>query len=129
MRGFGSRVIVALAVNAVALILMGVLFDRAEVSWAWFPLLLVVFTAVSLIVYPLVRAVVRDKAPTAAFLVGLIAAWIALLITEIVSDSIQIEGILTWVLCTLIVWLAFIVTSVVAGAQADRRAKAGATRA
>jgi hypothetical protein len=35
---------------------------------------------------------------------SLIATFLALLLTDLVSDGLEIEGVVTWVLATLIVW-------------------------
>jgi len=114
MNTLGTRVGVALAANAVALVAAAALLDRVSIRTAWFPLLVVVFSLVGLLVGPLVGAVVRDRAPALASGAGLIATLLTLVVTDLVSDSIQIEGLLTWVLATLIVWAAVLAVQYVA---------------
>jgi uncharacterized membrane protein YvlD (DUF360 family) len=38
--------------------------------------------------------------------VALIATFVALLITDVLSDGLDIEGVGTWIAATVIVWLA-----------------------
>ena len=38
--------------------------------------------------------------------VALIATFVALLVTDLVSDGLDIEGVGTWIAATVIVWLA-----------------------
>ena len=38
--------------------------------------------------------------------VALVSTYVVLLVTDLVSDGLQIEGVTTWILATLIVWLA-----------------------
>lgn len=115
-----TRVVIALAANFVALLVAAALLDKVTVKTTWFLLLVVIFTAISLLVGPVVSAFVKDKAPAIASLAGLIATYVALLITDLVSDSIQIEGILTWVLATVIVWAASLVVQYLAPAVTNR---------
>ncbi len=108
------RVVIALVANAVALIVAAAVLDRMSVSTGWFLFLVPLFTVISLLVGPLVSSIVKDRAPGIAEFAGLIATYVALLITDIVSDSIQIEGVVTWILATLIVWGAVLVVQRVA---------------
>jgi putative membrane protein len=100
------RAALALVANAIALIAAAALLDRVSIREVWFLVLVPVFTVISLVVTPLVSSLVKDHAPGAAAFAGLIATYVALLVTDLVADSIQIEGLLTWVLATVIVWAA-----------------------
>jgi len=120
VRTLGTRIVVALVANAVALIAAAALLDRVSVREIWFPLLVVVFSLISLLVTPLVSSVVRENAPALASVAGLIATFVALVVTDVVSDSLQIEGLLTWVLATVIVWLATLVVQYLAPRFTDR---------
>lgn len=118
--GIGTRILVALAANAIALLVAAIVLPRMSIDWPWFPVLVVVFTVISLIVTWVVNAVVQRKAAAAASLVGLASTWLTLLITDLVSDSLQIEGVITWVVATLIVWLATVVLQVAGMARYGR---------
>ena len=68
----------------------------------------------------------RQHAREIYWATGLIATWVTLLVTDLVSDGIQIEGIGTWVFSTVIVWVSVIGANAVADALGDGSAKKAA---
>lgn len=116
MNALMTRIGVALAANAVALIAAAVLLNGVRVSVVFFFFLVVLFTLVSLVVAPIVTALVKQHAAGMASLAGLVATWATLLVTDIVSNKLSIEGLMTWVAATLIVWAAQLAVQYVAPA-------------
>ena len=55
----------------------------------------------------------ETKAPAISSGVALIATFVALLVTDVLSDGLDIEGAGTWVLATLIVWVCTMVATLV----------------
>jgi hypothetical protein len=110
------RLVVALISSAVAFVLADVLLDDFSVSY---PLGLIIpvvlFTVATIALSPVVSAVMEKYATGASIIVGLVITFLALLITDLITDDLTIEGVVTWVLATGIVWLASIVTALVAG--------------
>ena len=110
------RLVVSLISSAVAFIVADVLLDDFVVSY---PLGLIIpvalFTVATVLLGPVVSAMVEKYATWASIAVGLIITFLALLITDLVSDKLTIEGVGTWVIGTAIVWLASIATALVAG--------------
>lgn len=106
MHSLATRAVIALSANAVALFLAAALLDGVRVKPLFFLLLVGVFTVISLLITPTLTAFVKENAAPIASLAGLIAAFVALLITVLVSDSLQITGPLAWVMATVIMWLA-----------------------
>jgi putative membrane protein len=51
----------------------------------------------------------------AASFVGLVAAFVSLLVTDLISDDLEISGVTTWVLASLIVWIGGIVADLLIG--------------
>lgn len=103
------RVGLALVANAVALIVAASLLPRFDIDATAFVVALVVFTAASIVVRPLVASLVERHARSFAGVASLISAYVILLVTDLLSDGIQIEGVGTWILATVIVWLATLV--------------------
>lgn len=103
---YAQRAGLVLASSAVALLAAAIIFDRFTISTLGFPIVVIVFTLVSLVAKPLTESLVRQHAREVYWATGLIATWLTLLITDLVSDGIQIEGIGTWVFSTVIVWVA-----------------------
>jgi len=109
------RVGLALAANFIALLIAAVVLDRFtidEISFVW---AVILFTAVTLGTGWVVERLLRTHAPAAVGLASLLTTWLALLITDLVSDDIQIEGIGTWIVATLIVWGADLVLELMPG--------------
>ncbi len=104
-----TRAVIALAANAVALLLAALLLDGVRVKPLFFLLLVAVFTVISLLVTPTLTAFVKENAAPIASLAGLIAAFVALVITVLVSDSLRVTGLVSWVMATLIMWVAALI--------------------
>jgi hypothetical protein len=110
------RTVISLAIllgaNAIGLIIAAVL-DKVELDWAAFIFALIIFTIVEAIALPGVRKVAESKAPAISGGVALIATYVALLVTDILSDGLDIEGIGTWIMATLIVWICTMVAALI----------------
>jgi putative membrane protein len=104
--GLLVRVALAVAANAVALLLAAILLDGVEIGAASFVAALAVFSLASLVVRPLVAWGVVRYASALGGVVVLLATFVVLLVTDVLSDGLDIEGALDWVLATAIVWLA-----------------------
>jgi hypothetical protein len=118
------RIGLALAANFIALLIAAVVLDGFRIDEIRFIWAVILFTAVSLATGWLVRRVLREHAPAAVGLAALLTAWLALLVTDLISDNIQIEGLGTWIVATLIVWGATLVLELVPGPwRRERRAR------
>ncbi|MFN8123420.1 MAG: hypothetical protein U0237_13415 [Thermoleophilia bacterium] len=123
---YAQRAGLVLASSAVALLVAALIFDRFTISALGFPIVVIIFTLVSLVAKPLTESLVRQHAREIYWATGLIATWVTLLVTDLVSDGIQIEGIGTWVFSTVIVWVSVIGANAVADALGDGSAKKAA---
>ena len=96
------RTIVALIANAVGLIVAAVVLSGMHMSVGSFFLDIIIFTVITALLQPFVAAQFRRLAIFAA----LIATFVALVITDLISDGLTINGLSTWIAATVIVWLA-----------------------
>jgi uncharacterized membrane protein YvlD (DUF360 family) len=103
------RTVVALAGNAVGLIVAAVVLDDMEVDATSFVVAVVIFTIVLAVLQPFIAVQLRRINPAALGGVALIATFVALLITDVISDGFSISGITTWVAATVIVWVVSLV--------------------
>ena len=117
------RVGLAVAVNAVALLIAAAVLDDFRIDAGGFVFALIVFSLASLIVRPVGAWMVTRWVQTLTRVVALITTFVVLLVTDLLSDGVQIEGALTWLLATVIVWLATVVYSIF-----DRRLQRGVMR-
>jgi putative membrane protein len=95
-----------LAANAVGLLLAAMLLEGMTISGSAFLLAVVFFTAVEVVLGPLIRQVAVTKANALLGSTALVVTLLGLLLTTLVSDGLRIEGFSTWALGTVIVWLA-----------------------
>jgi hypothetical protein len=102
-----------LAANAIGLIIAAAVLDKMTLDWAAFIFALIIFTIVEAIATPGVGKLAEAKAPAISSGVALIATFVALLVTDVLSDGLDIEGIGTWILATLIVWICTMLATLV----------------
>ena len=116
-----ASAVVALATSAIALLVASILLDGFTVSTLTFPVEVVLFAAILLVSRAAVETLIDKNVHILSSFVGLIGAWVALLVTDLVSDGLNIDGLKTWVLATLIVWLGMIVADLLIGRALFRR--------
>ena len=100
------RVGIQLLANAVGLVVAAWVLDGMNISYAAFLSAVVIFTAVEVVADPLITKIAITSVPALRGGVALVTTFVGLLITSAVSDGLTIDGVTTWVLATLIVWVA-----------------------
>jgi uncharacterized membrane protein YvlD (DUF360 family) len=102
------RTLVAVAANAVGLLVAAAVLDGFHLDAGGFVLAVIIFTVVFALMQPFLVSSMRRRGSSGAALggVALIATFVALLVTDLVSDGLDIEGVGTWIAATVIVWLA-----------------------
>jgi uncharacterized membrane protein YvlD (DUF360 family) len=104
---FVVRTLVALAGNAVGLIVAAIALDGMDIDVTSFIVAVVIFTVVVALLTPFLASSLRRSSAGSAALggVSLIATLAALIITDIASDGFTISGVGTWIAATVIVWV------------------------
>jgi putative membrane protein len=100
------RMAVAVAANAVGLIVAAALLDGVHLNGAAFFVAVVIFTVVFALLHPFLLVQMRRGRGLAFLGAALLATLIALIVTDLVSDGLTIDGAGTWIAATVIVWLA-----------------------
>lgn len=107
------RTVIALASNAVGLIVAAALLEDVRLDVTGFVVAVVVFTVVFALIQPfLVMQLRRSPAPVLGG-VALIATLVSLIVTVLVTDGLAIDGVTGWIAGTLIVWLAAVLAAFV----------------
>lgn len=119
------RVLVALGATAAALAIASLLLDGFTITGVSFVVAVVVFSVVGLVVEPLVSTLIRRHAAKLSVFASLIVTFLTLLVTDLLSDGIEVEGALAWVLGTVIIWLALLVLLGVSRPFVRRRVEPG----
>jgi uncharacterized membrane protein YvlD (DUF360 family) len=101
------RTLIAVVANAVGLIVAAAVLDGMHMSIGSFFLDIIIFTVVNALLQPFVAAQFRRL----AIFAGLIAIFVALVVTDLVSDGMTINGISTWIWATLIIWGVALITA------------------
>jgi uncharacterized membrane protein YvlD (DUF360 family) len=103
----------SLLANALALVVASILLTGFTVKGLAFVVAVCIFTASTVILEPLITKIARQNAPYLLGGIALVTTFVGLLVTTLVTDGLSITGIATWVVATLIIWLATIVASLV----------------
>ena len=100
------RTLIALVANAVGLIVAAAVLDGMHMNVSGFILAVIIFTVVFALLQPFLAAQFRRSRSAALGGVALIATFVALVVTDILSDGLSINGVGTWIAATVIVWVA-----------------------
>lgn len=102
-----------LAANAIGLLVANALLDDVSIDAAAFVIAVVIFTVVEVVVQPLVTQVAMRHSQALLGSSALIATLVGLVVTTLVSDGLSIDGAVTWVLATVIVWAAALIAGLI----------------
>jgi uncharacterized membrane protein YvlD (DUF360 family) len=105
MRGFGLRILLNLAATAVAFVICAALLDGFDLNATQFVYAVIIFSVINWLVPIVVFGVIRGGRSASLGLILLLANAATLLVTNWLSDGIQISGAGTLVLATIIIWI------------------------
>ena len=100
-----ASAVVKLIANSIGLIAAAILLDNLTLNGLSFFVALFVFTGAEMLVEPLIRQSAMRRSPALLGSTALVATLVALIVTVVFTDGMQISGGLTWVMATVIVWL------------------------
>lgn len=104
---------IALIASAIGLLVADWVLDDMSAGMSGFILAVVIFTVTTAIINPFIMKMTMKKAQALLGASALITTFVGLLVTKILSDSLQIRGADTWLFATLIVWLASLLAAVI----------------
>lgn len=96
---------IALGTSAIGLLIASWVLPDFKMQLSGFVIAVVVFTVAQAILSPFVFNVARKHATWVLGGVGLVSTFLALLVASLFPGGLQISGIVTWILATLVVWL------------------------
>lgn len=103
------RVGLAAAANGLLLLLAAVLFDQFGLNFGGWLLGTIIFTAFTVGLRGMATKYANQYASQATWVGGLILTLLGLLVIDILLRGVYIEGGLTWILSTLIIWAGTLV--------------------
>ena len=104
-----GRSLLALAGNAIGLIVAALILDGMEIDATSFIMAVLIFTVVMVLFQPFIVVQLRRLGSAALGGVALIATLVALIVTDLISDGLNISGVGTWIAATVIVWVVSLV--------------------
>jgi uncharacterized membrane protein YvlD (DUF360 family) len=102
---FLIRVGIALLGAAIGLVVAAAVLDDMTLDGAAFLVAIVIFAVLTAVLEPAIEKIGDEHLAIVGVFSSLITTFVALLVTELVSDGLNISGASTWVFATLIVWV------------------------
>lgn len=119
--------LLGVAANAIALVLCCLYLPGFTVSFPIGNIMPVVFFGIFSAFFSwLVFRLLRDKGSSVVALTGLLSTFLSLLLTSLLTSDIEIDGISTWVLATLIIWLISVLIWFIPGPWRAQRSETDA---
>lgn len=101
---FIVRTAIVLVANAVGLLVAAAILEGVRLDVAGFVVAVVVFTVAYALMQPFLASQLRRRGSSALGGVSLIASLVGLIVTDLVSDGLSIDGIGSWLGAAVIVW-------------------------
>jgi putative membrane protein len=95
-----------LGANAIGLLVAGLVLSDMSIDASAFVFAVIIFTVVEVVAEPLFQKIAVTNVHALVGGVALITTFVGLLVTDLISDGLSISGVWTWIVATLIVWLA-----------------------
>lgn len=106
-----ASLVLTLLANSVGLVLASVILDDFTINGVAFVSAVLIFTITEVVAGPLITKIALTNAPSLLGGIALVTTFVGLLVTDIFSDGLTINGATTWILATLIVWLCALIAS------------------
>lgn len=98
------RIGLSLLGNAIGLWIGSLILNDMSISGTAFLIAVVIFTVLTAILQPMFTKIAMQNAPALQGSSALVTTFVALLVTNLVSDGLTISGLSTWIFATVIVW-------------------------
>lgn len=108
-----ASIVVRLLANAFGLFMASVLLSGFSINGVAFITAVAIFTLAEVILDPLILKIALTSVPALRGGVALATTLVGLIVTDIVSSGLTISGLSTWILATLIVWLAAVIAIII----------------
>ena len=105
------RLLIALAANAIGLIVAAAVLDGVSLDVTGFLVSVAIFTIVFALLQPFLVSVLRRSPGPVLGGVALIATLVSLVVTVLLTDGLSIRGVGTWIAATVIVWLGSVLAA------------------
>lgn len=111
MLRFLASIVLRLLANAAGLAIAAAVLDGFSVTVTGFIVVVVLFTVIEVVLDPLIIKLSFQYAPVLRGGVALVTTLVGLIVVELVSDGLTIDGLTAWLGGTLIVWLGAVLAA------------------
>lgn len=112
IRALASLVMLVLG-NAVGIVVAGLVLPDFRINLGSVMVSVLFFTGVNVILSPFVMKVALKYLPALRGGIALVATFVALLVTVLLTNGLTISSVSTWVLAPFIIWAATVAAGVV----------------
>jgi len=109
---FLISVLFKLLANTIGLVVAAAVLEDMSITGTAFVIAVGIFTVVEVVLQPLVTKIALQHASALMGGTALVTTFVGLVITEQLNEGLEISGATTWVLATLIVWLAALLAGI-----------------
>lgn len=102
---FLINIAISLVTAALGLLVNSWILPDFHLDVSGFLIAVLVFTVAQAILAPFIFNVARQYASALLGGIGLVSTFVALLIASLFPGGIRIDGVVTWILATLIMWI------------------------
>ena len=113
MNKFLAQTALLLLANAIALVVAAMMLPGFSINGLAFAVAVCIFTASTVILGPLISKIAQQSASYLLGGIALVTTFVGLLVTTLLTSGLSITSIGTWVVATLIIWIATVVASLV----------------
>lgn len=105
--------IISICASAVGLIVAAAVLDDMTISGTAFITAVIIFTVVTALAGPFIAKVAMKNDSALLGAVALVSTLVGLIVTHAVSDGLSITGFTTWLMASVIVWLAGLIAALI----------------
>lgn len=110
---FLARMALMVLANAGGLIIARVILPGLHIDIVGFTLSVLVFTGIMLLFEPFVLKMAIKYMPVLRGGIALVTTFVGLFLTTILTSGLRVEGLTTWVLAPLVIWISVIIMGIV----------------
>jgi putative membrane protein len=107
-----ARLTLSVLSNALGLLMASIFVDGFTIDGVSFVIAVAIFSLATTILGPLIMKIALKNASYLMGGIALVTTFVGLLITDLVTDGISINGLSAWIISTLIVWIFTVIGSV-----------------
>jgi uncharacterized membrane protein YvlD (DUF360 family) len=99
--------------NTVGLLIAWAVLPDFHINLTSFIIAVLIFTVVETLIQPLLRQMAITSVRALQGSVALVTTLVGLIVTDLLSTGLSIQGLTTWILATIIVWLATLLAELI----------------